>query len=213
MRVPNELHESQGWVICDVAHDLELLDVWALPVSGKDEDFQTFVEMMASFDPRKADSPVARALWLIRDRLGEWLHLDASPADEDGTDLRIPGTNETTLAGRLPKELRGTADDVDFDLLPVVPLYLTDTEAAIEISNRTVHGVLHFGWVEQGDDMYRGEMAIYVKPRGVLGKAYLALIQPFRHLVVYPALMRQIERAWEARRRGPDRGASRLRAR
>ena len=30
-------------------------------------------------------------------------------------------------------------------------------------------------------------------------EAYLALIAPFRHLVVYPALMRHIEHAWNAR--------------
>jgi hypothetical protein len=27
----------------------------------------------------------------------------------------------------------------------------------------------------------------------------MALIRPFRHRIVYPALMRQIERAWTAR--------------
>jgi hypothetical protein len=27
----------------------------------------------------------------------------------------------------------------------------------------------------------------------------MALIRPFRHLIVYPALMRQIGRAWQAR--------------
>jgi hypothetical protein len=41
-------------------------------------------------------------------------------------------------------------------------------------------------------------MAIYVKPRGRLGKQYMAFIAPFRHWVVYPALLRQIERAWQA---------------
>jgi hypothetical protein len=47
-------------------------------------------------------------------------------------------------------------------------------------------------------------MAVYVKPRGRLGKGYMALIRPFRHWVVYPALLRQIERAWNARSsRGP----------
>jgi hypothetical protein len=44
-------------------------------------------------------------------------------------------------------------------------------------------------------------MAVYVKPRGPLGSAYMALIKPFRYLVVYPALMRQIERTWKARTR------------
>ena len=42
-------------------------------------------------------------------------------------------------------------------------------------------------------------MGIYVKPRGRLGALYMRLIGPFRHLIVYPALMRQIERAWDAR--------------
>jgi hypothetical protein len=38
---------------------------------------------------------------------------------------------------------------------------------------------------------------VYVKPRGRLGAAYMTLIRPFRHRVVYPALMRQIARAWK----------------
>ena len=37
-------------------------------------------------------------------------------------------------------------------------------------------------------------MAVLVKPRGSLGEAYMALIKPFRHRIVYPALLRQIER-------------------
>jgi len=42
-------------------------------------------------------------------------------------------------------------------------------------------------------------MAVYVKPRGTFGKAYMALIKPFRYVIVYPALMRQFERAWDRR--------------
>jgi hypothetical protein len=38
-----------------------------------------------------------------------------------------------------------------------------------------------------------------VKPRGRFGQAYMALIKPFRYLIVYPALMRHIERAWTER--------------
>jgi hypothetical protein len=60
-----------------------------------------------------------------------------------------------------------------------------------------VHGVLHVGWVDEGDGRYRGQLAVYVKARGPLGEAYLKLIEPFRHLIVYPALTRQIGRAWE----------------
>ncbi|HYJ71344.1 MAG TPA: DUF2867 domain-containing protein, partial [Actinomycetota bacterium] len=43
-----------------------------------------------------------------------------------------------------------------------------------------------------------GQMAVYVKPNGLFGTAYLAAIRPFRHLVVYPAMLRGIEREWRA---------------
>jgi len=39
-------------------------------------------------------------------------------------------------------------------------------------------------------------MAVLVKPNGLLGRAHMAAIAPFRHLIVYPAMMRQIERSW-----------------
>jgi hypothetical protein len=58
---------------------------------------------------------------------------------------------------------------------------------------------MHLAWVEQGEGRYQGQMAVYVKPRGSLGNAYMALIRPFRHWIVYPALMRQAGRRWDAR--------------
>ena len=59
--------------------------------------------------------------------------------------------------------------------------------------------MIHLAWVDQGEGRYQGQMAIYVKPRGLFGKGYMAVIKPFRHWVVYPALLRQIKRAWSAR--------------
>ena len=80
--------------------------------------------------------------------------------------------------------------------LPFNSVYLLDDEFAAEVANRTVHGVMHLGWVPDGSGGYRGQMAVLVKPNGPLGNAYMAAISPFRHLIVYPALMRQIERDW-----------------
>ena len=37
-------------------------------------------------------------------------------------------------------------------------------------------------------------VVLLVKPNGLLGTAYMAAIKPFRHLIVYPAMMRQIGR-------------------
>jgi hypothetical protein len=39
-------------------------------------------------------------------------------------------------------------------------------------------------------------MAVLVKPNGRFGNAYMAAIRPFRHRIVYPPLMRMIERRW-----------------
>jgi hypothetical protein len=55
---------------------------------------------------------------------------------------------------------------------------------------------MHVGWVPDGTGGHRGQMAVLVRPNGVLGVAYLAAIAPFQHLVVYPLMMRGIGRAW-----------------
>lgn len=193
-------HECQPLRIHDLVPDFTLEDVWALPVGGDAEDFEAFLEMIGSMDPTETENRPARFLWEVRNRLGTWFDLGeiSSPADGNG-DLAIPGTAETSIRGRLPAELRGTAAGFYFDSLPFVPLYRTDREAAAEISNKTVHGVAHLAWVRRDDGRYQGQMAVYVKPRGAFGRAYMALIKPFRHLVVYPALMREVERAWAAR--------------
>jgi hypothetical protein len=41
-------------------------------------------------------------------------------------------------------------------------------------------------------------MAVYVKPNGLPGNAYMAAIAPFRHLIVYPPMLREIGRNWRA---------------
>jgi hypothetical protein len=205
MRLPNAAHESRPWRIREIAPDFIVEDVWALPVHGGAEDFPTLLELMASSDPANAESLPTRFLWRLRDRLGSWFDLGGISAPVDGGSdeaagkLPIPGTNETSLGDRLPDDLRGTAADIDFDSLPFVPLYRTDVEFAAEISNRTMHGVMHLAWVDQGEGRYQGQMAVYVKPRGPFGKGYMALIKPFRHWIVYPALMRQVERTWNRR--------------
>src|SRR5712692_280253 len=149
---------------------------------------------MLSLDPANAGSRATRVLFHTRSRLGSLFGWDDAEAE-----LPIPSKNETSLTDRLPDDLRNTAADLHFDSLPFASLYRTDVEFAAEVSNQTVHGVIHLAWVEQGEGRYQGQMAVYVKPRGPLGKGYMALIAPFRHWVVYPALMQQIERAWNAR--------------
>jgi hypothetical protein len=144
---------------------------------------------MASFDPSRSSSGAVSTLFAIRWKLGELLGWDDPDA---GLGSRVP-----TLRDRLPVDLRD-APRPGFDPLPFTSLYLIDDEWAAEIANRTVHGVMHVGWVPDQTGGYRGQMAVLVKPNGLLGTAYMAAIKPFRYLVVYPPAIREIGRNWRA---------------
>ena len=202
MRLSRSEHESHAWRIREVAPDFRLEDAWALPARGGAGDFATLLEVMASLDPADGESRATRALFSLRYRVGGWFGWD-----DASRSLPIPNGTVETLSARLPEDLRNTATGLDLRSTSFTPLYRTDVEWAAELSNRTVHAVMHLAWVEQAKGVYQGQMGVYVKPRGRFGAAYMAAIAPFRHAVVYPALMRQIERAWNARMaqaRGPD---------
>ena len=194
MRLSNGEHEAHAWRIGEVAPDFRLEDAWALPAQGGANDFPALVEVMGSLDPADAESRVMRALFSLRWRVGRWFGWD-----EKAQPLAIPHDTQTTLSARLPEDLRDTATAPNRRSSKFTPLYRTDVEWAAELSNRTVHAVMQLAWVEQGQGRYQGRMGVYVKPRGRFGEAYMAAIAPFRHRIVYPALMRQVERAWDAR--------------
>ena len=187
-RLPNTVHTARPWRIHDLVRDFDLEDVWALPTPGGPDDFPRLVQMMRSLDPERGSSRPARMLWAIRWKLGGWFGWDEP---DTGLGSRVP-----TLRDRLPEDLRGSAAPAS-DTLPFSSVYLLDDEWAAEIANRTVHGIVHVGWVADGTG-YRGEMAIYVKPNGRFGKAYMAAIMPFRHWVVYPPMLRDLARRWRA---------------
>jgi Protein of unknown function (DUF2867) len=200
MRLPNARHEAHPWLIARIAPDFKLLDVWGLPAEGRAEEFAILVELVTSLDPADGDSSVTRALFSLRFRLGEWFGWDDATSK-----LPVPDRTETTLSARVPEDLRDTVTSpIAIGSTTFLPIYRTDDEWAAEISNSTVHAVMHLAWVRGSEGVYRGQMGVYVKPRGRLGATYMALIGPFRHLIVYPALMRQIGREWDARpRRNP----------
>lgn len=201
MRLPNSEHESRPWLIREIASDFTLEDVWGFSLNGAGpDDLDKLLELVTTSDPAHGAFPV-RVLWGARDLLGKWFDLgriSESTETQSVSKLPIPGTSETSLVSRLPPELVGTADGIEFRALPFIPLYRTDNEFAAELSNRTVHGVMHLALVDEGDGRHQGQMAVYVKPRGRFGRAYMGFIKPFRYLVVYPALTRQFERRWAA---------------
>jgi hypothetical protein len=195
MRLPNSAHTSRPWRIHEVTGDFRIEDVWELPVSGGADDFPRLVQLVASMDPSRGSSRPARALFAIRWKLGELFGWDDAGT---GLDSRVP-----TLHARLPADLRDASPGPAFDALPFTPLYLLDDEFATEVANRTMHGVMHLGWVPDGSGGFRAQMAVLVKPNGLLGSAYMAAIKPFRHVLVYPPMLREIGRAWRGRAKAP----------
>ena len=130
-----------------------------------------------------------------------WLASDYSDPSEWTYRLN-PEQVEEILAALAHAKAKGRAlQTLTREDFPLPTLADTVHEWARELSNGTVHAVMHVGWVPQRDGSYGAQLGVYVKPRGRSGRAYMAAIGPFRRLIVYPALMRAIGRAWERRRR------------
>jgi hypothetical protein len=184
-RLPREAHVSRPWLIHRIAPEFDVLDVWALPTPGGPDDFPRLIAVMRSIDAERS-SPLVHVLFVARWALGRLFGWDDSAG---GIGARV-----TSLRERLPVgSSEGGASTGRFETL-----YVTHDEAALEIANRTMHGVMHLGWVPDGAGGHHGQMAILVAPNGPFGAAYMATIAPFRHLIVYPALLRTIGRAWRA---------------
>lgn len=78
---------------------------------------------------------------------------------------------------------------------PFTVLYVHPTEAMSEIRNKTVHAALVWALLPKTDG-YRLLWGIHVKPVGRLTAFYMAFIKPFRHWIVYPALLSRLFNLW-----------------
>ncbi|HEX2313083.1 MAG TPA: DUF2867 domain-containing protein [Thermomonospora sp.] len=188
MRLPNVAHTSRPWRIHELVPDFRLEDVWALPTPGGPDDFPKLVDIALPKGEVSLGPPVVRALFAIRWKLGGLLGWDREDAGI--------GSRLTSLRERLPEDLRDHPAEEAPPGSPFTTLYQLEDEWAAEMGNQTVHGVLHLGWVPDGNGGHRGQMAVLVKPNGLFGTAYMAGIAPFRHLLVYPTLMRRYEERW-----------------
>ncbi|WP_431967168.1 DUF2867 domain-containing protein [Nocardia sp. bgisy134] len=188
MKIPNTAHTERPWRIHEIAPDFVVEDVWALPTPGGPDDLPRLVRLITT-DHDTPQPLVFRVLFDIRWKLGALLGWD----DPDSA----VGARVVSLRERLPDDLRDGPCGPDNEGYPFTSVYLTENEWAAEMANRTVHTVMHIGWVPDESGGYRGQMAVLVKPNGLFGKAYMAAIAPFRYVLVYPALMRIFERGWQ----------------
>ncbi|WP_373430192.1 DUF2867 domain-containing protein [Streptomyces sp. V1I1] len=189
MRLPGTAHTDQPWRIHELTPDFRLEDVWAFraPGAGPDDFPVMLAAMQAAGGPGTGSWPV-RFLFALLWKLGALFGWDEPRA------ARV-----APLRDRLPRDLRETAGGSVAGDSPFTSVYELGNECARELANKTVHAVMHLGWAPAATGGHELRMAVLVKPNGLLGRLYMAAIAPFRHRVVYPALTRQWERAWQNR--------------
>ena len=74
-------------------------------------------------------------------------------------------------------------------------VYRFENEQLLELINRTAHAGALSALVET-DRAYRFYFAVYVRRVGPFTPVYMALIDPFRKLIVYPSLLRSVRATW-----------------
>jgi hypothetical protein len=170
--------------------DVPLHDVWAVDLGGPPG--RTILDLKKALTGvNLADAnPAVKLLFDFRWWLGRVF----------GWDRERAGASAKSFLHRL------TAEDRQATLVtpgtregPFTVLYATHREAISEIQNATVHGFSVLA-LDERTPGYRLYWAIYVRPVGPLTRAYMLLIDPFRRFIVYPAVLRKIEAAWERSR-------------
>lgn len=197
MRVDPARHRAQPWRVHSLAPDFELLDVWQIPIEAepsRGETFDAFFDVVWA-NGVETGSVIVRALVRLRSMLGTAFGWDRSAPP-------IPRTVELSVTERLDANDRRadrasgvrTQDTAAGERVRLV--YRFADEALLEVSNATIAALWHFGWVDLPRGKKTVEMAVYIKSRGLGSRLYMALIQPFRHIFVYPAWTKHVARLW-----------------
>ena len=170
---------------------IPLHDVWAVdlphPRPGITlDEFRRSVASARLFTP----SPAVRALVNLRLFIGRFF----------GWDRPTPEATTPTFSDRLTPADRarslapaGTREKPNA-LFRVV--YRFENEQLDEVINRTAHAAALSALVETANS-YRFYFAVYVRNVGRLTPLYMALIDPFRKLIVYPSLLRSVRANWD----------------
>ena len=168
--------------------DVPLHDVWAISLNGGGPG-RTIQEARAILfsDPcRPTNNLAVRGLFALRWALGRAFGWDNERHDPPGASYVHRLTESDRSKSKVPP---GTRDG------PFRVLYVFDQEGLSELRNATVHAFLALALTPtpEGYTLY---LAIYVKPVSRLTTLYMALIDPFRCLIVYPALGKHAQQHW-----------------
>ena len=131
-------------------------------------------------------SPVVRALLTIRLFIGWLLGWDREPTETAWEIFATRLTNADRSKSLVPARTRE-------GLFGVV--YRFENEQLLEVINRTAHAAALSALVETANT-YRFYFGVYVRNVGRFTPVYVALIDPFRKLIVYPSLLRGLRASW-----------------
>lgn len=191
MRINKEEHQKHAWRVHRLLPDLRIEDVWELPVEmtadqGIGELYHAFIRAME----QTTHHGVAGWLFKLRLFIGKVLGWDDKPNRKDP----FP---EGSIRARYVDQEGLTRLEMDYPSFgDFVPVYDLREEMLSEIENETVLAAAHFGRFPKANGSYGVQMTIYVKPKGRFGALYMALIKPFRLMIVYPTILAMIGRQW-----------------
>jgi len=167
--------------------DVPLHDVWAIPLNGGGAGRSIRDARAILFGDQRPPTNVAvRGLFALRWALGRAFGWDDERHDPPGMSYVHRLAQADRSQSQVPP---GTREG------PVRVLYVLGDEALSELRNATVHAFLVLA-LTPSPGGYTLYLAIYVKPVSRFSTLYMALIDPFRRLVVYPALGRQAQQRW-----------------
>jgi hypothetical protein len=170
--------------------NVPLHDVWQveLPGGGADRTLLDLRELMDA-ERMQQSSPIVRGLFSLRRALGRLFGWDDAPGASRESELM-----RSVPAPLLERSLvaPGSSDG------PFTVVYVHESESVSEIRNATVHAFSVVA-LERIAGGYRAFWAIYVAPVGALTPYYMALIDPFRRWLVYPAILKRLHTAWASR--------------
>jgi hypothetical protein len=167
--------------------DVPLHDVWAIPLNGGGPGRSIRDAGAILFgDQRPTTNVAVRGLFALRWALGRAFGWD----DERHDPPDMSYVHRLAEVDRSQSQVRpGTREG------PFRVLYVLGDEALSELRNATVHAFLALA-ITPSPGGYMLYLAIYVKPVSRFSTLYMALIDPFRRLVVYPALGRRAQQRW-----------------
>jgi hypothetical protein len=181
-------HRNRPWNVHRLAADFTLIDAWRFDLGAPGTgDFADFLTTFWGVLGELERGTLSRIRLWVGSKLG-W---------DDGTVLPIPGCSETTVAARMSD--RPPTVPSRLPSAGAVTIYELGEEALYEISNKTIHALLHLSWVVSSDGRRSAVLAVYVKYRGPASRLYMAAIWPARHFILYPTAVRRIESRWRER--------------